>query len=161
MTTGPPDFRELYRTWMRIRNKMDLMEHMTQYFGLEEPFHLSEIHTIQAIGNTPENNIRTIADILGVTPSAASQVVTRLTKRGLVNKVRGVRNEKEVSIELTDNGWIAFKNHEQVHRKIFEQISERIGPLNEKDRVIIGRIFSSFESVYDELIESRAGGRTV
>jgi DNA-binding MarR family transcriptional regulator len=163
MKPATPDFEELYRSWMRIRNKMNLMENTPRDFGVDEPLHLSEIHTIQAIGSTPENNIRIIAGLLGVTPSAASQVVSRLTRRGLVKKVRGLRNEKEVSLELTDKGLVAFRNHEQVHARVYELIAGRIGPLNNGERDLLGRIFSAFESVYDqriaELTEARGSRR--
>jgi DNA-binding MarR family transcriptional regulator len=152
MKSTPPDFEELYRSWMRIRNKMNVMEDLPRDFGVEDQLHLSEIHTIQAIGNTPENNIRIIAGILGVTPSASSQVITRLTKRGLIKKVRGLRNEKEVSLELTESGLVAFRNHEEVHSRMYELIAGRVGPLDDKERVLLGRIFSAFESVYDQRI---------
>nr|WP_319376520.1 MarR family transcriptional regulator [uncultured Methanoregula sp.] len=145
---------ELYQVWMRIRNKMNVMESIPRDFGVDDPLFLSEIHTIQAIGNTPENNVRIIAEILGVTPSAASQVITKLTKRGLVRKIRGVRNEKEVSLELTGQGLIAFKNHEQVHAQVQTRITERIGDLNKEELDTIGRVFSAFESVYDERIDA-------
>jgi DNA-binding MarR family transcriptional regulator len=144
---------ELYQVLTRIRNKMNTMESISRNFGVDDPLFLSEIHTIQAIGNTPENNVRIIADILGVTPSAASQVITKLTKRGLVRKIRGVRNEREVSLELTRQGRIAFGNHEQVHAQIYARITERIGVLTEEERAAIGRVCSSFESVYDERIQ--------
>ncbi len=137
---------------MRIRNKHNIMENIPRDFGVGVPLHLSEIHAIQAIGNTADNNIRIIADNLGVTSSAASQVITRLTKRGLVKKIRGLRNEKEVSLELTETGQIAFRNHEQVHIRAYEQIAGGIGPLNEKERVVLDRVFSAMESVYDERI---------
>ena len=138
---------------MRIRNKMNLMEDLPRDFGVDDLLHLSEIHTIQAIGSTPENNIRIIAGILGVTPSAASQVITRLTRRGLIKKVRGLRNEKEVSLELTVSGLIAFRNHEQVHALMYEAIASRIGTLDEKERQVLDRVFSAIESVYDERIQ--------
>jgi DNA-binding MarR family transcriptional regulator len=152
MKPAPPDFAELYQIWMRIRNKMNIMEDLPRDFGVDDLLHLSEIHTIQAIGKTPENNIRIIAGILGVTPSAASQVISRLTKRGLVKKVRGLRNEKEISLELTKKGLVAFLNHEQVHARMYEQVAGRIGPLSDKERAVLNRIFSAFESVYDERI---------
>ncbi len=138
---------------MRIRNKMHLMENMPHYFGVEHPLYLSGIHTTQAIGKTPENNIRAIATLLGVTPSAASQVITWLIGRGLVKKVRGRRNEKEVSLELTEEGMATFTMHEQIHVQLYEQIAGRIGPLSEADRVMVSRGFSAFESVCDRRIE--------
>jgi DNA-binding MarR family transcriptional regulator len=154
--TSPP-LPELYQTWMRVWNKMNVMENFPRDFGVDDPLFLSEIHTIQAIGNTPENNVRIIAGILGVTPSAASQVISRLTRRGLVRKIRGVRNEKEVSLELTDEGLSANNAHEEIHAQVYTRIAERIGDLDEQERATIARVFSAFESVYDERIEELTG----
>ena len=144
---------------MRIRNKMNIMEDLPRDFGVEDLLHLSEIHTLQAIGKTPENNIRIIAGLLGVTPSATSQVITRLTRRGLVKKVRGLRNEKEVALELTEKGQVAFRNHEEVHARMYEMVAGRVGPLNDKERDLINRIFSAFESVYDQRITELTQGQ--
>lgn len=157
----PPEFRDIYRSWMRIRNKMNLMENMPHTFGTETPLFLSEIHAIQAIGRTKENNIRTIAQILGVTPSAASQTVTRLRKKGFVQKVRGIKNEKEVSLVLTPKGRIAYDNHEKSHEQIYERIAGCIGELTDEERAFLARIFSAFESVYNERILELASHKSI
>jgi hypothetical protein len=47
---------------------------------------------------------------------------------------------------------VAFLNHEQVHVRVYEQVAGRIGPLSDKERAMLNRIFSAFESVYDEQI---------
>jgi DNA-binding MarR family transcriptional regulator len=146
---------------MRIRNKMNVMENMPHTFGMETPLFLSEIHTIQAIGSTKENNVRTIAAILGVTPSAASQIVTRLTKKGFVQKVRGIKNEKEVSLILTPKGRIAYDNHEKIHEQIYERIAGLIGELTDEQRAFLARVFSAFESVYNERIEELASCKSI
>jgi len=159
MKPAPPDFAELYASWMRIRNKMNVMEDQPCDFGVDDLLHLSEIHTIQAIGKTPENNIRIIAGILGVTPSAASQVITRLTRRGLLKKVRGLRNEKEVSLELTQKGQVAFRNHEQVHARVYEQVAGHVGTLSDGERATLNRVFSALELVYDERIRNLTQAR--
>jgi len=152
MNANTPDMPELYRSWMRVWNKMNVMESIPCRFGVDEPLCLSEIHTIQAIGDTPENNVRTIAGILGVTPSAASQVITRLAKRGFVRKVRGVKNEKEVTLELTRQGKTAYTSHAQVHRQVYERISGRIGPLSAGERATLDRVLSAFDTVYEDRI---------
>ncbi|MDD4651582.1 MAG: MarR family transcriptional regulator [Methanothrix sp.] len=154
-----PDFRDLYGSWMRIRNKMNLIENIPQEFGTQKSLFLSEIHTIQAIGRTEGNNIRTIAAILGVTPSAASQTVTRLTKKGFVQKVRGIKNEKEVSLVLTPLGRTAYDYHEWVHEKMYERIAGRIGELAEDELALLARVFSAFEAVYNERILELAANK--
>jgi len=161
MKKTTPTLPELYQIWMRIRNKMNVMESIPRNFGVEGTLFLSEIHTIQAIGTAPENNVRIIAEMMGVTPSAASQVITKLSKRGLVSKIRGVKNEKEVSLELTEKGRIAFQTHEAIHRHVETLITERIGDLTREERNTLARVFSAFESVYDERIGELTGaGRT-
>jgi len=157
MKTTTPTLPELYQIWMRIRNKMNIMESIPRDFGVEGTLFLSEIHTLQAIGTAPENNVRIIAEMMGVTPSAASQVITKLAKRGLVCKIRGVKNEKEVSLELTDKGRIAFHTHEKIHRHVQTLITDRIGDLTQEERNLLARVFCAFESVYDERIEELTG----
>lgn len=152
MKQHAPSFEEIYDAWMRIRNKINVMESIPRDFGAGVSLHLSEIHAIQAIGTIPDNNIRAIADHLGVTPSAASQVVSRLAKRGLVQKVRGLRNEKEVSLSLTPSGQAAFENHEKAHARMYERIAAGIGPLSDAERRVLGHTFSAIEAVYDERI---------
>lgn len=154
----PPEFPEIYQSWMRIRNKMNVMESLPRTFGVDKTLFLSEIHTIQAIGNTKDNNIRIIAGILGVTPSAASQMVTRLKKKGLVKKIRGVRNEREISLILTPAGKIAYSCHEKIHEKMYERIAERIGTLGIDECMTLARVFCAFESVYDEKIAELVPG---
>ena len=156
-----PDFQDLYRSWMRIMNKMNIIENMPRKFGTETTLFLSEIHAIQAIVRTKENNIRTIAQILGVTPSAASQTVTRLRKKGFVQKVRGIKNEKEVSLVLTPKGRIAYDNHEKIHEQIYERIAGCIGELTDEERAFLARIFSAFESVYNERILELASHKSI
>jgi len=158
MNPSIPDMPELYRSWMRIWNKMNVMESIPCRFGVDEPLCLSEIHTIQAIGDTPENNVRTIAGLLGVTPSAASQVITRLAKRGFVRKVRGIKNEKEVVLELTRPGRTAYASHAEIHRQVYERIAGRIGPLADGERATLDRVLSAFESVYEERIVELSSG---
>lgn len=144
---------------MRLFNKVNEMESVPHDYGVKDPLFLSEIHTLQAIGDTPENNIRIIADLLGVTPSAASQSITKLAGRGLVEKIRGRKNEREVSLELTDLGRVAYENHDRIHEQIYTRIIERIGTLSDEELALIARTFHAFESVYDDRIAELRTGR--
>lgn len=159
MTTHVITMLELYQIWMRLRNKVNEMESIPRDYGVNDPLYLSEIHILQAIGDTPENNLRIIAGLLGVTPSAISQAVTKLAGRGLVRKIRGRKNEREVSLELTDLGRIAYEHHERSHGQIYTRITERIGTLSDEELALVGRVFHAFESVYDDRIEELRTGR--
>lgn len=94
-----------------------------------------------------------IADHLGITPGAASQVITKLARRNLVKKVRGKNNEKEVHLELTEQGSLAYQVHESRHEMVFQSIIERIGPLADDEIQFLERILNALECVYDDRIE--------
>ena len=146
----PPDMPELYRMLHRISQKMNSVERASFDFGLPESLLLSEVHTLQAIGNTPDNNVGIIAALTGVTPSAASQVITKLAKRGLVEKLRGVRNEKEVLLKLTPKGLVVYHNHEKIHAVECDRIYQAIGSLSIEERTALARVFSAIEAYYDK-----------
>ncbi len=156
MKQTPADLPELYQMLMRISNKINHVERTLCDFGVPEPLYVSEMHTLQAIGRTPDNNVGIIADLTGVTPSAASQVITKLTKRGLVQKVRGARNDKEILLKLTPLGLIAYHNHEKIHAEKCEGIFRAIGPLSEEERSTLERAFSSIELYYNKSIEENS-----
>lgn len=159
MTSPPITMPELYQVWMRLRNKVNEMESIPREYGVGDPLYLSEIHTLQAIGDTRENNLRIIADLLGVTPSATSQAVTKLARRGLVRKIRGRKNEREISLELTDLGRVAYEQHVQTHHQVYTRIVERLGTLTEDELALVGHTFSAFESVYEERLAELRSAR--
>ena len=152
MDNSDKPVRDLYKIWMRIMNKLNESENLPRKFGIDISLFPSEIHTIQVIGDHPESNVKAVADILGITPGAASQTITKLAKRGLVKKVRGKKNEKEVHLELTSIGFMAYNAHEIIHEMVFQRISGRIGYLKEDEILLINKILNAVESVYDERI---------
>lgn len=146
--------RDLYQIWMRMINKLNESESIPRRFGIPIPLYPSEIHTLQVIGDNPASNVRAVADYLGITPGAASQTITKLAKRDLVRKVRGLKNEKEVHLELTPLGRSAYEAHETVHEQMFQNIATRIGPLTSENKALLTHILHIMESVYHERIET-------
>ena len=147
------NIRDLYQVWMRLMNKLSESEKLPRNYGIDELMTPSEIHLIQAIGANPECNVRAISDILGITPGAASQQVTKLAKRGLVTKHRGVKNEKEVFLSLTPLGEKAYRHHETLHETIYQRIISRIDPLDPEEIQTLKRVLQAMDSVYDERIK--------
>lgn len=134
-------------------NKLNESESIPRKFGIDIPLFPSEIHTLQVIGDHPGSNVRTVAGLLGITPGAASQTITKLSKRDLVTKVRGLKNEKEVHLALTPLGRTAYEAHETVHEMVFQKICERIGKISPDEHRFLDHILHAVESVYDERIE--------
>lgn len=145
--------RDLYQFWTRMKNKINESERTPRRYGIEILLTPAEIHLIQAIGDHPGSNVRTVALVLGITPGAASQMITRLAKKELIQKVRGRKNEKEVHLELTSLGETAYQEHKTIHEMVFQRILERVGAMSAGDIRFLTRILHGMETVYDERIE--------
>ncbi len=72
------------------RDLMDLIRHWAYHerqvhvYGLQEPLYRSEIHVIWLLGTEPDLYGLKLAQKIGVTKSAASQLLSKLEKRGMI-----------------------------------------------------------------------------
>lgn len=120
-------FEELLRVLDRVVGRLSAMYQAPREYGTGSPLYGSEIHTIQAIGNSIGINVTQLAEKMGVTKGAVSQMVSKLVEKGMVRKTRAQDNAKEVVLELTELGRIGFRNHERFDMKVLDSVREYCG----------------------------------
>ncbi len=103
------------------------MHQAPREYGTGVPLYGSEIHTIQAIGKSIGTNVTELAEKMGVTKGAVSQMVSKLVEKGMVRKTRAQDNAKEVVLELTELGRIGFRNHARFDMKVLNSVREYCG----------------------------------
>lgn len=111
-------FKEIMDTFLRLANKFYASEKIPRHFGIDEKLHMQEIHTIAAIGETPDMNVTQLSEKLGITKGTVSPIVSKLARKKLVTKYKGGTNNKEVLLRLTVKGEVAYHAHEMLHSKI-------------------------------------------
>ena len=121
-------------------------------FGLDERLFPSEIHTVEAIGKEPGINVTELAREMGVTKGAVSQMIRKLVTKNLVTRLKGMRNEKEVLLELTPRGRQAFQGHEKFHAESYNVFLDKIKAISTEDIETFERILSKIETVLDVYI---------
>jgi DNA-binding MarR family transcriptional regulator len=119
-------FQDIAAQFVRVMNMYNALEKTPLDFGTNELLYPSEIHTIEAIGKNHGVNVTELGNTLGVTKGAVSQKIARLVRKGLVVKVKAPFSEKEVSLKLTDKGWMAFQGHEKFHMGIYADFIKHI-----------------------------------
>ncbi len=116
-----------------------------------------EIHTLQATGEFIGSNVKSLAERLGVTKSAASQMVAKLESKGLLRKDKAPNNDKETLLFLTDDGWKAFNKHKEFHERHMQTLLERLDAFSDPQLVTTTAILAVVESVVDERIAELFG----
>jgi DNA-binding MarR family transcriptional regulator len=96
-------------------------------FGTGTVLHRAEIQTLQAIGRRPGMNLIQLAEMMGVTKGASSQMTSKLVRKGLVRKAASAQSGREIILHLTETGWRAFHEHEKLHESMFAAVRAHYG----------------------------------
>jgi DNA-binding MarR family transcriptional regulator len=127
MTVISTLYEEILQKIEKLITKIESMHTPALSFGTGILMHQKEIHTVQAIGRNPGINVTKLAEHIGVTKGAVSQTIKKLTRKGLLKRTHAPGNAKEVVLELTDLGWVGFRNHEKFHMETFNIAQEYYG----------------------------------
>lgn len=109
---------------LELIEKVLEIDKKTRYYGTDTPLFHSEIHMIKAIKENEGIHITGLAEKLGVTKGAVSQVAIKLQKKGLIIKERDMNNYSKFLLKLTPMGEIAYNNHLKFHQDIDEILAE-------------------------------------
>lgn len=117
-----PAFQSLLESFYQITGKLNKMRYMPIRLGGAEPLNTPAIHLIDMVGKHPEYNATQLAQALGNTKGAISQMTAKLEHRGFLQKCPVPGSEKEVTFQLTEVGWQVYCGHEQLHAALYERL---------------------------------------
>jgi len=147
--------REMSRGLFLILNKHTRLESLP--FRVDEGVEVThrELHAIQAIGENKRINITDLGAYFGVTKSAASQMTTKLARKGFVEKESSDRSNKEMQLTLTRLGWRAFELHEKFHGDHMADLVEKLDAFSLSQIETTSVLLEVLERVVDERLSQR------
>lgn len=122
---------------IRLFNKVNQTNQLPNDYGTGHILYQSEIHTIEAINNHKDVNASELANVLGITSGAITQVTNKLIKKELIEQYRMNNNMKEVYYRLTTTGKIANTEHSNYHQKVYHNMAQYLDELNLENIKII------------------------
>lgn len=138
---------------IRIVNKFNRLNAKPLDFGTGDLLYPSEIHIIEAIGKKNGNTVNEICQKFGVTKGAVSQIVNKLSNKGLVSKKRNPDFYKEIFLSLTVKGRQAFNGHEKLHKLMDEDLYGNITNFKKDDLKIFEKMLQEIETRVEKYIE--------
>lgn len=155
MTMERTSFEKLLDLLDQVLTKMGSIHSEPYDFGTGVPLYRTEIHTIRAIGENRGINITKLAEHLGVTKGAVSQMINKLVKKKMVKKTHSYDNAKEILLELTDLGWIGFRNHEQFHMEMLDIVREYYGDRLKRNVEMLIMVMTDVNEILDKYEQQR------
>ncbi|MEF3302926.1 MarR family winged helix-turn-helix transcriptional regulator [Paenibacillus sp. GYB003] len=119
-TSGKPQEGSLRlgRLMMQLRR----LESAPRVFGSAGALTPGEIHTIDAIGTGEGILMGALADRLGITKGAVTQIVDRLEAKGLVKRSPHPNVRRGVLLSLTETGADAYRAHGEMHSAFYDRL---------------------------------------
>ncbi|MFL0167062.1 MarR family winged helix-turn-helix transcriptional regulator [Clostridium beijerinckii] len=131
---------------LRILNRFDEIDKKTHCYGTDTPLFSAEINMLRIIKENEGIHVTGIADKLGVTKGAVSQIVNKLNKKGLIKKETDLYNQSKLMLSLTSKGEIAELNHEKLHDEYDSIIDGILKDASNENIEFLKDFLNSFEN---------------
>ncbi len=114
-----------------------------------------EAHTIQAIAENHKMSVTKVAGHFGITKSAASQMVKRLTLKGFLLKRQAAHSNKEFELSLSPLGYRVFKAHEGHHGEDYCKLIQGLEPFSISQIATLSVLLESLGTIMESRISKR------
>ena len=140
MKPVPASITDTLRQFARTATKYAQSEDLSIRVNDEKTVTTREAHAIQAIYEQQGANITKTAASLGITRSAASQMIEKLARKGYVEIAYAPGNAKEYRLSLSRIGHEAYAAHKRFHGKDLAALANRMTAFS-PDQVEAIRLF--------------------
>jgi len=149
------EYIEIAQTMDRIIHKYIRNEELKRSYGTDALLTRKEVHTIEYIGENPGLNLKSLAEVQGVSKGAASQMVSKLVDKGYIQRKESTSSGAEISLYLTEKGKAAFAGHLEYHKNLGKVWRESLANMREDTIKELIEFLRSFETVLDQEYESK------
>lgn len=103
-------FNQQFQQFIAAYKVLEKTQHFNQF---EFDLSLAEIHTIVAIGKNKKLNLITLANLQSISRSAVTQMINKLKRKDLVQKIQSTQKKNEYCLVLTSAGEAVFTEYER------------------------------------------------
>ncbi|AZV59126.1 MarR family transcriptional regulator [Clostridium sp. AWRP] len=134
---------------LRLGVKLSELDKQTNYYGTDTPLFYAEIHMIRAIKENEGIHVSGLAEKLGVTKGAVSQIIMRLQKKGMIIKEVDPHNSSRLNLRLTPKGETANTYHKKIHNNFDNIVNDILKDASDTEKSFLKNFLNSLEEKID------------
>lgn len=134
--------------YYRISNTIIRFQNIPLSFNGSIPLRPASIHLIDEIQNHPDANMTEIAQNLGITKGAVSQMVKELEGKGLVKRQRSDRDGRAMHFKLTRAGEKVYDGHAAFFNDLYERVEKKLESYSVDEVAHFEEIVSIIEDMF-------------
>jgi DNA-binding MarR family transcriptional regulator len=119
---------------LKLIKQLDLLDRDLRTYGTGVQLTFSEIHMIHEISVHKSPHVTALAEKIGITKGAVSQMTDKLVKKGFLIKEMDPSNQSRKILRLSSLGIEAERTHQNYHRAFESRVLELLDRYSELDR---------------------------
>lgn len=135
----------------RLINKYNQKAKTAKRYGTEDLLYSAEVHMIEMIGSYEAITTTKLAEKLGITKGAVSQITRKLLEKDLIIKIPSAQRSNEVLISLTDKGRIVYSYHQSMHEKMLGKIDSVLSGLSDDGKMALEQIIRIIDDSLNDI----------
>lgn len=135
----------------RLINKYNQKAKTAKHYGTEDLLYSAEVHMIELIGSYEAITTTQLAEKLGITKGAISQITRKLLEKNLIVKNPSTERNNEILISLTDKGKIVYFHHQSMHEKMLNKIDSVLSDLSDEEKMVMDKIIQIIDDSLNEI----------
>ncbi|MDC7239235.1 MAG: MarR family transcriptional regulator [Spirochaetales bacterium] len=139
--------------FVRVFNQLNALQRTSSAAYRGEKLYASELQVLALLAERPMIKISDISSTLYFTVSAASQLVKKLTARGLIEKKRNIMNERMIHLVLSPEGEKLAA--ETSGLSILSRITESGGQIHGEEERILSNFLTRVENSLDSALREK------
>ena len=112
---------------------------------------MTEIHTIEAVGIKDAKTMGEIAHDLRITVGTLSAAITKLIKKGYVERKRTEEDRRVVLVSLTSKGENVYREHQVFHE---EMICAMLSNFSDEEEQVLSKSLEKLNTFFEEKYKS-------
>ena len=133
-------------TFLRVASKLSEFDDNSKCRVEDEEFVNTEMKIVKLIKEHDGIHITGIAELLGVTKGAVSQVTNKLEKKGVIVKEKDINNLSRIILKLTPKGEQLYDVHEAFHAELNGLIGEILKNSSEENKAFLKNLLDAVET---------------
>ena len=142
---------DFFENTYRLINKYNQKTKTAKQYGTDDLLYPAEVHMIEIIGTYEKITTTKLAEVLGITKGAVSQVTRKLLEKDLITKIPSKEKVNEVLISLTEKGRIVYSYHQDMHKEMLSKIDEILCELSEEGKLALNKIIQVIEESINDI----------
>lgn len=140
------NIRNLNNILTQLYNNVIKVEETVMKKSKAQNLSVTEVHTLEAIGQGDAKTMTHVADALKINVSTLTAAINKLVTKGYVDRFRIPEDRRIVKVMLTETGKRAVREHEAFH---FLFVREALSQLSSEETA---KLVESLENVHEILL---------